>query len=855
MKRITSSTPSQCFKFFVVAVFSLSVSTIDKLSAQEVPVLEWARSIGSAGTDRGTGIATDAVGNVYTVGEFTGTVDFDPGPGVFNLTGLGSFDIYISKSDANGNFLWAKAVTGPGTDSPSTTLVVDASGNIYVTGIFSNTVDFDPGTGVLNLTSAGEYEIFVLKLDTDGNLIWAKAMGGADRDSGRSIAVDASGNVYTTGTHWWTADFDPGPGVFNITPTGGYGIFVSKLDSNGSFVWAKSIFGPGSLNGDSGNSIKVDASGNLYVTGTFSGTKDFNPGAGVFNLTSTTGDLFILKLDQDGDFLWVKSFGDPFGATGISLVLDASANIYMSGRIGSIVDFDSGPGVYNVDPGVVVAKFDTDGNLIWAKSTKSTTYKYAIGLAIDASQNVYSAGVFVGTADFDPDPIGNFSATADDYDLYILKLDVDGNFVWATTAGGSSWDQAQAVTIDASGYLYTTGYFQTTTDFDPGPCTYNLTSAGMADSFVRKLSLGMAGAAPTITSFTPTSGAVGTTVTITGTNFSTTPANNTVLFNLTPAAVTASTNTSITTTVPGGATTGKISVTVNCLSAISATDFTVGASLLPTITSFTPVSGPVGTSVILTGTNFSTTPANNALAFNGTAAVVTASTATSITTSVPVGATTGKITVTVAGNTATSAADFTVTTATNQPPIISSSTTAAPINGIVVVELLSLLSDPNDNLDLSTLSLLSSTSEQGAAASINPSSELELDYGGVLFAGVDRVTIEVCDLLSACSQQELAIEVSGNVIVYNALSPNADGENDNFNLKYIELFSDTEKNHVTIYNRWGDVVFEVSDYDNDNNVFTGLNTNGKELPSGTYFYKIEFSSGRTMKTGFLSLKR
>lgn len=277
--------------------------------------------------------------------------------------------------------------------------------------------------------------------------------------------------------------------------------------------------------------------------------------------------------------------------------------------------------------------------------------------------------------------------------------------------------------------------------------------------------------------------------------------------------------------------------------------------LLPTITNFTPTSGSVGTTVNITGTNFDTTPTNNTVAFNGTTSAVTTSTATSITTTVPAGATTGKISVTVAGNTATSSTDFTVTTVTNQPPIILSTTTAAPIDGIVTVELLSLISDPDDNLDLSTLALLSSTSEQGAAAGINASSELELDYGAVFFVGTDRVSIEVCDLLSACSQQVLSIEVSGDVIVYNALSPGDDQQNQIFKIEYIDIIPKTQQNKVTIYNRWGDVVWEGVDYDNSSVVFDGTSTDGKELPSGTYFYKIEFTGGREPKAGFLSLKR
>jgi gliding motility-associated-like protein len=274
----------------------------------------------------------------------------------------------------------------------------------------------------------------------------------------------------------------------------------------------------------------------------------------------------------------------------------------------------------------------------------------------------------------------------------------------------------------------------------------------------------------------------------------------------------------------------------------------------PTITNFTPTSGPVGTTVTINGTNFDTTPANNTVTFNGITAVVTASSATSITVTVPAGATTGKISVTVAGNTATSVADFTVTTATNQPPVIETTTTAAPIEGIVTLDLEPLISDPDDNLDPSTLYLATSLSEQGASASLT-NFILTLDYSGVQFFGSDRVTIGVCDLSSECTEEELTIEVGGDITIYNAVSPNGDGSNDSFIIQYIDIFPDTQSNKVSIYNRWGDVVWEGTDYDNSSVVFDGSNKDGKNLPTGTYFFKIEFPSGGKSKTGFLSLKR
>jgi len=191
----------------------------------------------------------------------------------------------------------------------------------------------------------------------------------------------------------------------------------------------------------------------------------------------------------------------------------------------------------------------------------------------------------------------------------------------------------------------------------------------------------------------------------------------------------------------------------------------------------------------------------------------------------------------------------------NQPPVIVTTLTGLYIEGIVRVDLTPLLSDPDDNLDLGSLRVLNNQTTAGASASINSSNELILNYGGILFTGVDRISIEVCDLLGACTQQQLTIQVEGDIIVRTGFSPNGDTRNDFFQIDYIDLFPDTQQNRVTIYNRWGDAVFEITNYDNQTRVFRGLNKNGNELPSGTYFYKIEFTSGRSTNTGYLSLRK
>lgn len=249
--------------------------------------------MGGPGYDVSTAIAVDGAGNVYTAGYFQGTADFDPGAGVFNLTSAGSYDVFVSKLDSAGNFVWAQQLGGSSFDV-ATGIAVDGAGNVYTTGGFQGTADFDPGAGVFNLTSAGQQDIFVSKLDSAGNFVWAQQMAGSEFNNAFGIALDGAGNVYTTGGFLGTADFDPGVGVFNLTSSGGFNGFVSKLDGAGNFLGAAQLASGG---GGGCTGIAVDSTDNVYTTGHFYFTADFDPGPGTFNLTSAgLGDVFVSKL-------------------------------------------------------------------------------------------------------------------------------------------------------------------------------------------------------------------------------------------------------------------------------------------------------------------------------------------------------------------------------------------------------------------------------------------------------------------------------------------------------------------------------------------------------------------------------
>ena len=456
-----------------------------------------AKSMGGTNYDRGNAIAIDSSGNVYITGEFSGTVDFDPGAGTFNLISAGSNDdIFVSKLDSNCNFVWAKRMGG-WSDDEGYSIAVDSSGNVYTTGVHEgNNADFDPGAGTYILNGAGGADIFVSKLDSNGDFVWAKSMGGGNGDKGNAIVVDSSRNVYTTGYFRNTADFDPGTGIFNLTTPGNTSdpdIFVSKLDSNGDFVWAKSMGGSGNYYGDSdeGCSIAVDSNSNIYSTGFFVGTADFDPSTGIFNLISEEGlDIFVSKLNSNGEFIWAKSMGGAGSYDeGRDIALDSHRNVYTTGYFRATGDFDPGVGTFNLASAglgdIFVSKLDTNGNFVWARNMGGTDGDEGKSLAVDSSGTVYTTGYFNGTADFDPGA-GSFNLTS--AGIFVSKLDSNGDFIGAKGMGGISYyDVGYSIILDSSDNVYTTGSFWGTADFDPGAGIFNLTSTGNSDVFVSKL--------------------------------------------------------------------------------------------------------------------------------------------------------------------------------------------------------------------------------------------------------------------------------------------------------------------------------------------------------------------------------
>ncbi len=348
---------------------------------------------------------------------------------------------------------------------------------------------------------------YVVKIDANGTTVWSKNIDIGDPYDpadvyANAISVNEEGNVFITGTFDKNIDFDPSPNETYIMD-GDYSMFILKLDTDGLFQWAKSIKTEDAVSGpliDKGinyvNSIETH-DGNVYLTGGFEFSGDFDPGSGTTNLTAIGGhDIFILALDYDGNFSWVHQIGGPYFwvEEGTALTTDENGNIYVAGRFGFEVDFDPGPGVEILDnptgTDIFIQKLDMNGDFLWVKQIVG--YDFSVEeIKVDTDGNIYTTGFFEGTADFTPGITGQELTSIGETDIFIHKLDADGNFLWLGQIGSPLIEKSHSISTDANNNVYTTGMFKGTVDFDPSINVQELTSSGIGyNTFILKLTEG-----------------------------------------------------------------------------------------------------------------------------------------------------------------------------------------------------------------------------------------------------------------------------------------------------------------------------------------------------------------------------
>ena len=431
------------------------------------PNWQWALRAGGTSTEYAES-TLDANGNIYVSGAFfSPTITF----GTTTLSNAGGADMFIAKYDASGNVIWAKSAGGASVDAAQN-IATDANGNVYITGLFySGSITF----GTTTLTNAGSNtDIFIVKYDASGNVIWAKRAGsGTNGDDGKGIAVDVvTGNIFITGYFGGTANFD----ALSITSAGNNDIFIAKYDANGNAIWVKQA-GDAPTIDEWGNSISVDASSNCYVTG------QIGNGAGDLN-------VFISKYDNSGNMLWTKTSGGTSQDEGNGISVSTNGNSYTTGyfrsptiTFGSTTLTSSSAGAH---PNIFVVKYDGSGNFLWAKSAGGDNDDLGAGISADVNGNAYITGMFgSSTLTFGSSTLTSAGGTF--LDAFVAKYDASGNPLWAKSVGGVADDYGQSIYAAPNGSTFVTGIFGSNTIvFDTTTLT-NANTDSTSDIFVAKL--------------------------------------------------------------------------------------------------------------------------------------------------------------------------------------------------------------------------------------------------------------------------------------------------------------------------------------------------------------------------------
>ncbi len=384
---------------------------------------------------------------------------------------------------------WAKMAQDNNLDLSCYDVAIDPAGFVYTTGRFGGTVDFDPGAGVFNITSAGAFDAYIQKLDTSGNFVWAKTLRGGSDAEGISLGLDNAGNVFVAGYFDGVVDLDPNAGVVNVAAAGLSDLFVLKLNSAGNYLWGKRTGSASCLMMPFG--LTVDATGNVYTTGSFTATTDFNPGAGAAT-HNTVGsyDVFLQKLDAAGNYVMSKTFGGTNTDAPLEISLDAAGNILISGVFKSAsMDFDPGAGVFTMGStgpqSYFVEKLNAAGNFVSAFKLGSPTSFLSGSSVFDVTGNVVSIGSFDATIDMDPGAgVLNFTPTAS-YDGFIQKVNSANVLQWARQMTSTSLLLLERVATDPSGNIYVAGYFDGTVDLDPGVGVVSYTTANSNTMIVK----------------------------------------------------------------------------------------------------------------------------------------------------------------------------------------------------------------------------------------------------------------------------------------------------------------------------------------------------------------------------------
>jgi hypothetical protein len=444
--------------------------------------VNWLRRLGTvtstpAADDEARGISCDSAGNIFVTGYFQNQATFSGSNSLFSVT-TNQPDFFLARLDANGNVQWVKQAGGADADSGNS-VAVDALGNAYVTGTFSNAIAFAAGYGQVILTGAGRTDVFAALYDSAGTLVSAQRGGGAGNDAGQAMATDSRGSGFVAGQYSGTAGFGP----TTLTNAGGSDLFLSRLSFFASNAPPVITTPPHSQSVGFSNRVSLNAgvvsgapvtwcwrlNGANISGATSNGFTRANvqyPDLGEYTVVVSnafgraTSAGAVVTFELSPEFLWLRKSGGPGDDQALALALDGTNGaIYLAGLFsGTNAALNNLVSSGSTD--VFLARYDTGGNLVWARRAGGTTGDVAQGLAVDTAGNVFVTGGFLSTqAVFGSFTLTNQAAAGTSPDLFLAKYDRDGNVLWARSAGSTKGDQGTAVALDGAGNVYLTGSY------------------------------------------------------------------------------------------------------------------------------------------------------------------------------------------------------------------------------------------------------------------------------------------------------------------------------------------------------------------------------------------------------------
>lgn len=477
---------NQLFRFIASGLFILTIAWSTCIHAQSTH-FDWAITAGGTGNEFGAAVAIDSAGNTFVTGGAEGSVYFDGLSSSFMIfSGGNQRHPYLMRLNDDGNLNWAVQFPSTG-HSEGKALVLHPSGNLIMGGDFRVTLDLDPSSlDSLILTSAGFTDGFIASYTQHSTLNWGKQITSNGPIHISDLAVASSGEIYVSGYFNAKTDFDPGLDTFYVSPTSGTEVFLLKLSAQGDFIWVRNY--PGwyfnlhvPIHAGPGDNVTLAVSYDRWIFPDPLGDTTWN--------NSPDDNFMVATITANGTLNKTMFIESDVHAYPRGIAVSGSGDIYTVGRFRGKADFDPGQDSFLIEApsqNIFVLKLDSTGAFVWARVMSGNTSE---GSAITLSDmgHLIITGNFVGTVDFDPGPDSLLKTSTGGTNTYIAILDSEGHLVDVAHLRGTNNSRGIDVAVNSAGSIATTGYFSGTYDFDPGPDSSMVTSRGSWDIFLHRM--------------------------------------------------------------------------------------------------------------------------------------------------------------------------------------------------------------------------------------------------------------------------------------------------------------------------------------------------------------------------------